>query len=568
MAKKEESDIVLENLKGFVKKGAAATSPGNIPTGHFELDFLIHHGELPGDIDLSQDKSYDPAKALGIPLGKLVMFYGEESGGKSSLAYRVVGYAQKMGFKTAWLDTEHSFADNLAELNGVNRDELYYSNMTNPDLPDKIYYAEDIFDAIIELIKSGIKLIVLDSVANLVPKERMEASAEHIMVGKLARLMSENLGKIVAYADKYGATVIAINQLRVKIGQMYGCFQGETLVSFADGSRVPIKKVVEEKLIGPVLSYNTDTQRIESAEITNWYNNGDIGDEEWLSFIVNGVGTKNGRLGFTCTPNHTLFLSDGTTIPAEDVVSGDKLMCYYESKVLRDEVHKDIILGSLLGDGTLMVRSNTACFSLANQEQPEYLRHKMRLLSMFNFTEVRSCYLRARWDSDFSVELKDLYDKFYKPDGGYRMIPDGLILTPRMAAVWYMDDGHLKAEADRMTPVPSICIKRFRNDQVMIDRAISLIESLDNRLVGGVYYQDSGCLLAISARCADVFFNIVSPYMPKSMSYKVPDIMRQFCTGDNESPGNIVSPVLLPYPASVLSITAGSKRKYRNQRKT
>lgn len=222
MAKKEVSDIVLENLKGFVKRGAASTSPGNIPTGHFELDFVMHHGELPGNVDLSQDQSYDPAKALGIPMGKLVMFYGEEGGGKSSLAYRVVGYAQKMGLSAAWLDTEHSFADNLAELNGVDRDSLYYSNMTNPDLPDKIYYAEDVFDAIIELIKSGVKVIVLDSVANLVPKDRMEANAEQIMIGKLARLMSENLGKIVAYADKYGATVIAINQLRAKIGQMYG----------------------------------------------------------------------------------------------------------------------------------------------------------------------------------------------------------------------------------------------------------------------------------------------------------------------------------------------------------
>lgn len=140
----------------------------------------------------------------------------------SSLAYRVVGYAQKMGLPVAWLDTEHSFADNLAELNGVDRDTLYYSNMTNPDEPDKIYYAEDVFDAIIELIKSGVKVIVLDSVANLVTKDRMEANAEQVIIGKLARLMSENLGKIVAYADKFGATVIAINQLRVKIGQTYG----------------------------------------------------------------------------------------------------------------------------------------------------------------------------------------------------------------------------------------------------------------------------------------------------------------------------------------------------------
>ena len=140
----------------------------------------------------------------------------------SSLAYRIAGFAQKLGHPVAWLDTEHSFAENLAIINGVDIDNIYYSTMSNPGDPDKVYFAEDVFDAMLELIKSGVKVIVLDSVANLVTKDRMEAGAEKIIIGKLARLMSENLGKLVAYADKYGCLLLFINQLRYKIGKLFG----------------------------------------------------------------------------------------------------------------------------------------------------------------------------------------------------------------------------------------------------------------------------------------------------------------------------------------------------------
>ena len=218
----KSKDIIVDNLKGFIRKGAATTPIGYVPTGHFSLDFAINYGELPEKIDLSTLKGYDPSDTLGIPLGKLVMLYGEEGSGKSSLAYRIAGFAQKLGYPVAWLDTEHSFAENLAIINGVDIDDIYYSTMSNPGDPDKVYYAEDVFDAIIELIKSGVKVIVLDSVANLVTKDRGEATADKIIIGKLARLMSENLGKLVAYADKHGALLVFINQLRYKIAVKFG----------------------------------------------------------------------------------------------------------------------------------------------------------------------------------------------------------------------------------------------------------------------------------------------------------------------------------------------------------
>ncbi|MFW6015239.1 MAG: hypothetical protein ACOCRK_02230 [bacterium] len=211
----------MKNLKSFVKMGADIEPPDNIPTGHFALDFILHYGEDPSNIDLSKI-NYEPSKPLGLPLGKLVEIYGEEGGGKSSLGYRIAGYAQKKGYPAAWIDTEHSFSKNLAEINGCNVQELLYSNLVNDDNPEDDFHAEKVIDNMIELCKAGVKVIILDSVANLIPKERAEKDAENKQMGLLARVLSDNLGKVVGYAEKYGTLLVFINQLRKDLNVMFG----------------------------------------------------------------------------------------------------------------------------------------------------------------------------------------------------------------------------------------------------------------------------------------------------------------------------------------------------------
>jgi recombination protein RecA len=219
---KANEDELFKNLGGFCQMGARASSPGNIPTGHFNLDFIIQYGQDPTKVDLNSLEGYDPKTALGIPLGKLVEIFGEEGSGKSSLAYRIAGYAQKMGYKTAWIDVEHSFQENLAYINGCDIDKLIYSNMVNHENPDDDYYAEDVIDAMQLMMKNGVQVIVLDSVANLIPKSLFEAATEKEFMGLLSRLLSKSLGKLVSYAEKYGALLVFINQLREKIGQTWG----------------------------------------------------------------------------------------------------------------------------------------------------------------------------------------------------------------------------------------------------------------------------------------------------------------------------------------------------------
>jgi len=222
MAKKEE-DICIKNLQGFARKGARAKAKNNIPTGHFDLDFAIHYGMLPGRVDLETLEGYDPSSNLGLPCGRVVEIYGPPGCGKSSLAYRIVGYAQRMGFECLWIDTEHSFSEALAEkVNGVDIDNLLYSELFDPEKPDKNFHAEDVMDHICLAAEQGVKVIVVDSLANLIPKERMEKSAEQLLVARLARCLSDNFAKVAHYVAKYDSLLILINQIRTKPGISYG----------------------------------------------------------------------------------------------------------------------------------------------------------------------------------------------------------------------------------------------------------------------------------------------------------------------------------------------------------
>jgi len=216
-------DIPFENLKGFVRKGARAKQKDFVSTGHFNLDFALKYGMLPTGVDLNDIHDYDPSRPLGLPLGRIVELFGSEAGGKSSLAYRVCGFAQKMGYTAAWIDTEHSFEESLATLNGCDVDELLYSELYDENNPDKNFFAEDIMDNMVELCKhEEIGVIVLDSVANLVPREVEEKSAEQQNVAKLARILSAQLGKLAHHANKNNVLVIFINQIREKPAIMFG----------------------------------------------------------------------------------------------------------------------------------------------------------------------------------------------------------------------------------------------------------------------------------------------------------------------------------------------------------
>ena len=150
----------------------------------------------------------------GFPRGRIIEIYGPESSGKTTVALHAIAEAQKMGGVAAFIDAEHALDPVYAKKLGVNLDDLYVSQ------PDTGEQALDITDALVR--SSAVDIIVIDSVAALTPKAEIEGDMGDTHVGLQARLMSQALRKLTAIVNKSKTCVIFINQLREKVGIMFG----------------------------------------------------------------------------------------------------------------------------------------------------------------------------------------------------------------------------------------------------------------------------------------------------------------------------------------------------------
>ena len=193
--------LAIEKIEKDFGKGAimrlgdkTTVNVDAIPTGALALDVALGIG--------------------GIPRGRIIEIYGPESSGKTTLAQHIVAECQKKGGIAAFVDAEHALDPEYARNLGVNIDELLISH------PDTGEQALDITE---ELVRSGaVDIVVVDSVAALVPKAEIEGTMEDQQMGLQARLMSKALRKLTGVIGKTNTTVIFINQLRQKIGVMYG----------------------------------------------------------------------------------------------------------------------------------------------------------------------------------------------------------------------------------------------------------------------------------------------------------------------------------------------------------
>ena len=199
--KKKAIETAMQQIEKMYGKGSIMRyGDGNvanveaIPTGSLALDLALGIG--------------------GLPRGRVVEIYGPESSGKTTVALHVVAEAQKMGGVAAFIDAEHALDPVYARKLGVDVDQLYVSQ------PDTGEQALEICEA---LVRSGaIDIVVIDSVAALVPKAEIDGEMGDSFVGLQARLMSQALRKLTGIINKTNSTCIFINQLREKVGVMYG----------------------------------------------------------------------------------------------------------------------------------------------------------------------------------------------------------------------------------------------------------------------------------------------------------------------------------------------------------
>lgn len=216
--------------KGSVMKLGEVSSMNveAIPTGALSLDIALGIG--------------------GIPKGRIIEVFGPESSGKTTLALHVIAECQKMGGEAAFIDAEHALDPVYARNLGVDIDNLIVSQ------PDTGEQALEIAEA---LVRSGaIDIIVVDSVAALVPKAEIDGEMGDAHVGLQARLMSQALRKLAGVINKSNATIIFINQLREKVGIMFGnpeTTPGGRALKFYASVRLDIRKVENIKVDGEVL---------------------------------------------------------------------------------------------------------------------------------------------------------------------------------------------------------------------------------------------------------------------------------------------------------------------------
>ena len=217
MAEKKKAAASAAPSPASDKKKALETAIAQIERNYGKGAIMRLGDDIPVNVEAISTGSLSLDLALGIggvPRGRIVEIYGPESCGKTTLALHVVASAQKNGGEAAYIDVEHALEPAYARALGVDIDNLLISQ------PDTGEQALEITE---QLVRSGaLDVVVIDSVAALLPRSELEGEMGESSVGVVARLMSQALRKLAGVVSKTGCIVIFINQLREKIGVMYG----------------------------------------------------------------------------------------------------------------------------------------------------------------------------------------------------------------------------------------------------------------------------------------------------------------------------------------------------------
>ena len=314
----KDVESLMADLQGKFGEGsimtlgdARAVDVDVIPTGSFSLDLALGVG--------------------GLPQGRIVEIYGPESSGKTTLALNVVAQAQKMGKRAAFIDAEHALDPEYAERLGVKIKELLISQ------PDNGEEALNILESLVR--SSMVGVVVVDSVAALAPRAEIEGEMGQQFMGLQARMMSQALRKLTAITSRYNVLIIFINQIRMKIGIMFGnpeTTPGGNALKFSSSVRIDIRRIAQIKKAEEVVGGRVKAKIVKNkvaapfkiAEFDVMYGTGISYEGDVLT-----TGLKYG----TVTKTGSTYSFDGQKIAVGIDASTAKLK---EDKKLLKEIEK------------------------------------------------------------------------------------------------------------------------------------------------------------------------------------------------------------------------------------
>jgi recombination protein RecA len=361
-------------------------------------------------------------------------------------------------------------------------------------------------------------------VAALTPRAELEGDMGDSHVGLQARLMSQALRKLTATLNRSNTIAIFINQLREKIGVMFGCLSYGTRVTLADGTQEKIGKIVNQRRPVEVLSYDPNLGAVVPKKVVNWFDNGVT--DEFLQLTMARPGGK-GRAQVGCTPNHQIRTPSGWR-EAGQLKVGDRVLQSVPHYL--SDFQWEVILGGLMGDGALS--STRSGFGARyrfghGHKQVDYADWKASLLA--NLASSRSIRADGAVFYDFHplAELAELRKATYV--GGKKTLSEEYLkqLTPLSLAIWYMDDGCYTERAKGLQ-------ERTRDGSGRIEICVEALEPTSRQRLRN-YLSDTwginprlrlvgagrkAVLIFPKAETAK-FHALVAPFMHPSMEYKL-----------------------------------------------
>ncbi len=481
--------------KGAIMKmgEAAMQKVAVIPTGALSLDLALGVG--------------------GVPRGRIVELYGPESSGKTSLALHIVAEAQRNGGIAAFIDAEHALDPIYAKAIGVDIDELLISQ------PDTGEQALEIADM---LIRSGaLDVVVIDSVAALVPRAEIEGEMGDTHVGLQARMMSQAMRKLAGNLNKSRTTAIFINQLREKIGVMFGCFSYGTRVTLADGTQEKIGKIVNQRLDVEVLAVDPATGAVEPKRIVNWFDNGNA--DHFLQFTVYKP-EGNGRSQFGATPNH-LVSTPGGWREAGELLVGDRVLMPLKHYLSAQQ--RQLVLGGLMGDGSVSPkRAHSSGPGVKSRfrfghspKQDAYAFWKAALLDGVPTTISPHSKGGLMVETTPLAELDEIRESVYFGDKKVFSWDYLKELTPFALAVWYMDDGSFAVRRkDGSAGRSDVCVQAMSVGTR--ERLVTLLQDTWN-LSCKLIDRAGKAVVVFDRDGTEALHALIAPYVPECMEYKL-----------------------------------------------